>query len=143
MDETKVDESKALLLEVLGEIDQADGEMFKPPNKMCKHDKEIGIISDKYLKKLFALTAYYGREAAKLKASMSFEPDNEELKIEFHQMDAKEDLLREMFWFAVRTKYNLWKYDSVGVRQGWAVVQDNHSDDKGDLPPFIKKLLDE
>jgi hypothetical protein len=51
--------TKALLLEVIGEIEQTDSGMFKPPSKMKKTDRQIGLIEDEFLKKAFVLYTFY------------------------------------------------------------------------------------
>lgn len=132
-------EGKTLLLEIIGEIEQADPEMFKPPQKICSHDKKIATIEDTFIKKLFALSTFYSREAERVKASLKYEPENEELRIEFNKLDSKEDLLREMLWFCIRTQYNLWKYQEVGLRKEWCIVEDTHDSDGS--TDFLKKLM--
>jgi hypothetical protein len=131
--------SENLLTEVIGEIGQADGGMFTPPGKICVHEKKLFVLEDAFLRKMFALTTFYAREAGQLKVKLQYEPDNKELQIEFQKMDSKEDLLREMLWYCIRTKYDLWRYPSLGIREGWNIIEDCHED--GDAPEFLRKLL--
>jgi hypothetical protein len=136
-----MNEGKAVFEELLNEIECADGEMFKPPQKMCQHDKKIGSVEDTFLRKVFALCAIYSREADQLKVKMKYEPDNTELKTEWSKTDAKFDALRELLWYGIRTKYNLWKYESIGVRADWQIVEDTHDEDDNGPPEFLKKLF--
>ena len=135
-------EGKALLLEVLGEIEQADPGMFSPPQELSKHDKKLFTLEDTYIKKLYALSAYYAREAEILKAKLKFEPNSKEMQIEFSKCDAKDDLLRELLCFTIRTKFELWKYPKVGVRKDWTIVNDDRNDDDDGPPEFLKRLLE-
>src|ERR1700677_2674614 len=132
---------KEIFEELLKEIAATDAAMFKPPQKLCRHDKEIAKLEDEYLQKTFALYAFFSREQKSLKVKLEYEPDNQQLQKEWNEADSKEDILNELFWYGVRTKYNLWHYEKVGIRKGWLIVEDTHKD-SDDMPPFIKKLLE-
>jgi len=134
-------EGKNFLLELIGEIEQADAEMFQPPKKHLPTDKHIGDIEDSFMKKAFALMTFYSRERDQIAAKLRYEPDNKELEIEGHKADAKADLLKEFFWFTIRTKFECWHYKEIGVRAGWELVEGTTSDDTEPGPALLKKLL--
>ena len=136
---------KVLLEDLLAEIDNCDPELLPPPNPVDKGEKQVGILEDEYIRKVFSLNNFYLREGKRLQIDL--ECSGEDLKShgELHMIKQKYETLLEMFWYLLRAQFDLWKGD-IGIRKGWVVVQ-KQSEDSGEVttmpfPKFLRKLIE-
>src|ERR1051326_7654627 len=124
-------QARSLLGDLLTEIDQQDPLILSPRDKRCDHEKVIGTLDDIFLKKLFVFSMLEKREAERLTLESKYEDDKEITKIKAQacQHAWRYDALTKMFWYLVRTKYELFYTDGIGLRTNWEIVDtSNHGE---------------
>lgn len=132
-------ETKTIFPELLAEIDSMDSRMFSPPHELEKGETVLMTIEDEDIKKLYNAMTHYKREHSRCMADLRFEPDREDLNEHHQRLDSKSDLMKEMWWYAVRMRYNIW-VGNLGIRKGWKLVTIPDSDHPKEK---IKRLLNE
>jgi hypothetical protein len=117
---------KDRITNILGQIESLDLKMGEPPTKLRRSDRELAVIKDDFLKKLFLLGMLERREESRTRSDAGYESDDDsqlELTRRTAEHESLADALMALFWHLVRAQYELWEVGSIGVRKGWVVVQ--------------------
>ena len=121
--------------------------MNEPNDEPVGKEEEVILhgVSDE-LKKLWIFSRILAKEAAQLAidAKFSEKPMN---KYEVHimagkaqELKRKSDIVKDIFWLGCSMEAKAWDMNNIGIREGWKVVK--LPDDKDDMPPFLKRLME-
>ncbi|GAI58447.1 unnamed protein product [marine sediment metagenome] len=104
--------------------DITSDKFLEPGADNMKGDREVGEMDDD-LKRLWTLWQFYQKVAAKCTFDIKYEPgaNIKELSVKKTEFQAKAEVLRDIFWIAVKDKFGLWYAPSIGVRKGFIVVE--------------------
>ena len=115
-------------------------EYHEPVSKFGKNDHKVGVMSED-LKKLYTLWNNSMRTEAMMKAEREFGKvaDPEEYDAKLDEISQRAEILRLLFWFALKTEHDLW-CRNVGVREGFVVVW---SDEEPNPLDFLRHMFEE
>jgi hypothetical protein len=131
--------TKAIITELLEEVDNTDPNLLPPPYKIEKGEKIVGTIRDEYTKRIFSLSSWYRREGQRLEVDLKSIGEDPLTNPEFTKLRQKHETLVETFWLALRFELNYWT-TSVGIRKDWTVVDTTDSEDNKPAS-VLKRLL--
>jgi len=109
-----------LLPLTLKDLEEKD---FIEPGVERKEDENyVGVMSDD-LRKLWTYWQILAREGMKETAEVAFGGSNSDEHMgKLGELKEKSDLIRKLFWIAIRDEFGLWIKPSVAVRKGWEIV---------------------
>jgi hypothetical protein len=144
---TNLVDSKVYLEGLIQEISQTDPAMFNPTHAPEKGQKLIAVVDDEFSKKVFSLAMFYRREARRLQVDMEVAGVDIHGDSQFQMFKSKSDLLLELLWVLLRSRYNHW-HTGIGIRQGWEMVSLPADDEAKtvimqNLPKFLKRLMED
>ena len=121
--------------------DITSDKFLEPDANLRRSDKKIAVMDDD-LKRLWTLWQFYEKVAAKCAFDIKYEPgvNVEELSVRGMEFQTKAQVLREIFWIAVKDKFGLWYVPSIGVRKGFVIVETEEHEGPGN---FLRRLFGE
>lgn len=119
--------------------DITSDKFLEPGADYGEGDKKVGVMDDG-LKRLWTLWQSYKKVAAKCAFDIRYEPgaNIEELSAREYEFQTKSEVLREIFWIAVKDKFGLWHALSIGVRKGFIIVESEKHEGPDD---FLRRLF--
>ena len=122
---------------LIADITNYDAGMYEPKTPVAKEETVLfNIIDDELMRKSYIAMMFAQREHKQAKINLGFDGLSEaEATPILNAFDAKADALREIFWWLLRERYNLWEQFDIGIRTGWMLVKK-----KSDEPPKALKL---
>jgi len=119
--------------------DITSDKFLEPDADNMEGDKRVAEMDDE-LKRLWTLGQSYLKVAAKCAFDMKYEPgvNTKELSARRDEFHAKSEVLREIFWIAVKDKFGLWYAPSIGVRKGFIIVE---SAEREGPDSFLRRLF--
>lgn len=117
--------------QLLLEIEHIDENTFPPKKPIESGERDFGQISV-YVRKVWALSAFYSREKAQIEVDRQYTQIDENRLLECAR---KADVLREMAYYIASMESNA-DTCCVGIRAGWRLVASAHHG----LPPLLKFL---
>ena len=138
--ETKIFNGKDTILELLSEIEAIDPEMLPPPFPLEKGDRSLGFVTDVFIKKVSCFCNFTKREEKRLQIDMEALGEDPKNNPEFIKLRHKYDTVVEFQWILLRSSTNFWTGD-IGIRKNWEIVEPKSSQNDGDVPAKIIKLL--
>lgn len=146
--ENQIVERSKFMIELLGEIDGFDENMFPIHRAMDSGDKRLGELGP-WLRKVYALMRYYDREVKLLMVDREYsKPEQCQADCRLCEMKYKHQMLHAMLWACLRgdgirtndSTVPLWEHACLGLRDDWTIVSCKEESDSG-MPGFLKNLL--
>lgn len=96
---------------------------LEPSSEPGTDDHKVGTMSED-LKKLYTLWNHTMKSAGMMALERKFgKVDNkEEYTASLDELAARAEILKLLFWFAVKAEHDLWGRENIGVRRGFVVV---------------------
>jgi len=113
---------------------------FEPNTELEENDHKVGVMSED-LKKLYTLWNNTMKTVSLMKTERRFSrvTNEEEFDAKIEELMERAEVLKNLFWFAVKVEYNLWGKDSIGVRKGFNVVW---SDQEPGVDGLFRRLFE-
>jgi len=138
------DEQTPWLATLYLEVQGIDDDKLIPPKPEVE-DKEVvlGVVNG-FSRKLYTQWQLYGREISETMIKVRYDgniTNHERELVERHisRLHSRIEVLKEMFWLQCREEIGCWDKDSVGIREGWQLVDCSHSHPQP--PEFLKRLF--
>lgn len=132
--------SNEFIIDLLQEVERMEPNLFPPRTSIEDTDRKLGEATP-YMQKIHALGVMYGRDCELMAIEHKYANPEEDTCSDTHvklaRLDAKKDILMELFWAIAREHFNAWTEDAVGLRKGWIVVATK----KPNAPPNFAKFL--
>lgn len=107
------------------ELDGLDLEQIHQPSGEIESDEHEVGEADEELKRLYGLWMQLARSADEAMVDMRYAPTQAErdlYSVVLHEIVAKLEIVRDIFWASVRAKFSLWDKPNVGLRGEWKIV---------------------
>ena len=115
-------ERSKFIVDLLAEVDAMDESLFPSTYAVEPKDTVVGEASP-WTRKLFALMRMYSRELKQLKVEIEFDrTQGDQYKARYAEIDKKVDTLAEILWGSIRSDFQIWTADSIGMRANWKIV---------------------
>jgi hypothetical protein len=129
------------IADLMNEIVEIEGDLFPPKGKVRENEKVVGEATE-YMKKLWALGQVTMRELDNYKLDHKYNcPDEDaecgDFQAKCQRLNAKKELLVDLFYSSARENCGAWAESSVGLREGWKIVVGPPRS----APPEIEKLF--
>ncbi len=126
------------LKQLLDEVERFESNLFPPHNEPGIGEREIGEVTDPWMRNVYAVAQMNAREMEQLKLDDRFSHEDHSVRIA--QLDQRVDCLMEMFWLCARKQCHCWETSSVGLRKDWKIVS-SEAQDK--VKSVLRKLFEE
>ena len=93
----------------------------EPGADSTKYDHQVGVMNDE-LKRFYTYWQSCAKSAEQMMLDARYSNPSEEDIAKIRELQAKVEVLHDIFWIAIKDEFGLWIKSSVGVRRGFVVV---------------------
>lgn len=111
------------LIELLAEVTERDVRKAEPDEEVQAWEEVVGNLDFNELRNLFALISIMGgwrMGVPEIKGGVKKKLD--ESAPSGLELILKMDFARELFWTAVRDRFDLWTEEAIFIRKGWKLA---------------------